>query len=67
MTDRKGHDKRYAIDPTKTKEELGWEPETRFEDGIGQTIDWYLDNREWWEHIVSGDYQNYYQKMYGDR
>ena len=67
VTDRKGHDKRYAIDPTKTKEELGWEPKTRFEDGIGQTIDWYLDNREWWEHIVSGDYQNYYQKMYGDR
>lgn len=67
VTDRKGHDKRYAIDPTKTKEELGWEPETKFEDGIGKTIDWYLDNRSWWEHIVSGDYQNYYQKMYGDR
>ena len=67
VTDRKGHDKRYAIDPTKIKSELGWEPETKFEDGIVSTIDWYLEHREWWEHIVSGDYQNYYQKMYGNR
>lgn len=67
VTDRKGHDKRYAIDPTKIKNELGWEPETKFEDGIVSTIDWYLEHREWWEHIVSGDYQNYYQKMYGNR
>lgn len=67
VTDRKGHDKRYAIDPTKIKNELGWEPETKFEDGIVSTIDWYLEHRDWWEHIVSGDYQNYYQKMYGNR
>lgn len=67
VTDRKGHDKRYAIDPTKIKNELGWEPETKFEDGIVSTIDWYLEHRSWWEHIVSGDYQNYYQKMYGNR
>ena len=67
VTDRKGHDKRYAIDPSKIREELGWEPETRFEDGIGQTIDWYLEHRDWWEHIVSGDYQNYYEKMYAGR
>ena len=67
VTDRKGHDKRYAIDPSKIREELGWEPETKFEDGIGQTIDWYLEHRDWWEHIVSGDYQNYYEKMYAGR
>ena len=67
VTDRKGHDKRYAIDPSKIREELGWEPETKFEDGIGQTIDWYLEHRDWWGHIVSGDYQNYYEKMYAGR
>ena len=67
VTDRKGHDKRYAIDPSKIKAELGWEPETKFEDGIASTIDWYLEHREWWEHIVSGDYQNYYEKMYSGR
>ena len=67
VTDRKGHDRRYAIDPTKIHTELGWLPETRFEDGIKSTIRWYLDNRPWWEEIVSGEYQNYYRKMYGDR
>ena len=67
VTDRKGHDMRYAIDPTKIKEELGWLPETKFEDGIKKTIRWYLDNRDWWEEIVSGEYQNYYEKMYGNR
>lgn len=67
MTDRKGHDKRYAIDPEKVSRELGWEPETDFDDGIAQTIDWYIEHRDWWEHIVSGDYQNYYQKMYEGR
>ena len=67
VTDRKGHDMRYAIDPTKIHEELGWLPETKFEDGIKKTIRWYLDNREWWETIISGDYQNYYEKMYGNR
>ena len=67
VTDRKGHDMRYAIDPTKIHNELGWLPETRFVDGIKKTIQWYLDNREWWEEIISGEYQNYYKKMYGNR
>ena len=65
--DRKGHDMRYAIDPTKIHNELGWLPETKFEDGIKKTIQWYLDNREWWETIISGEYQHYYAKMYGNR
>ena len=67
VEDRKGHDMRYAIDPTKIHNELGWLPETKFSDGIQRTIQWYLANRPWWEHILSGDYQNYYQKMYGKR
>ena len=65
--DRKGHDMRYAIDPTKIHNELGWLPETKFENGIKKTIQWYLDNREWWETIISGEYQNYYEKMYSNR
>ena len=65
--DRKGHDMRYAIDPTKIHNELGWLPETKFEDGIKKTIQWYLNNREWWETIISGEYQNYYEKMYSNR
>ena len=67
VTDRKGHDMRYAIDPTKIHNELGWLPETMFKDGIKKTIQWYLDNKDWWEEIVSGEYQNYYEKMYGNR
>ncbi|MCH4034967.1 MAG: dTDP-glucose 4,6-dehydratase [Lachnospiraceae bacterium] len=67
VTDRKGHDQRYAIDPTKIHEELGWLPETMFADGIKKTIQWYLDHKDWWENIISGEYQNYYQKMYGSR
>ncbi len=67
VTDRKGHDMRYAIDPTKIHNELGWLPETKFEDGIKKTIDWYLNNREWWETIISGEYTKYYEKMYGNR
>lgn len=67
VSDRKGHDMRYAIDPTKIHDELGWLPETKFADGIKKTIDWYLDNREWWETIMSGEYRNYYEKMYGGR
>lgn len=67
VADRKGHDMRYAIDPTKIHDELGWLPETKFADGIKKTIDWYLDNREWWGTIVSGEYRNYYEKMYGGR
>ena len=65
--DRKGHDRRYAIDPAKIHRELGWLPETKFADGIKKTIAWYLENREWWEEIVSGEYQNYYERMYGNR
>lgn len=67
VADRKGHDMRYAIDPTKIKEELGWEPETKFTDGIKKTIAWYLENRVWWEDIICGEYQNYYKKMYGKK
>lgn len=67
VTDRKGHDMRYAIDPTKIHNELGWLPQTKFADGIKKTIAWYLDNKEWWENIISGDYQDYYEKMYANR
>ena len=67
VTDRKGHDMRYAIDPAKIHAELGWLPETMFADGIRKTIRWYLDNQEWWKTIVSGEYQQYYEKMYGNR
>lgn len=67
ITDRPGHDMRYAIDPNKIHEELGWLPVTKFDDGIQQTIQWYLDNRSWWENILDGEYQGYYEKMYGNR
>ena len=67
VTDRKGHDLRYAIDPTKIHNELGWLPETKFEDGIKKTIEWYLNNRDWWNPIVTGEYMNYYDKMYSNR
>lgn len=67
VTDRKGHDRRYAIDPTKIHEELGWLPETKFADGIKKTIQWYLDHEDWWQPIISGEYQQYYQKMYEGR
>ena len=67
VTDRAGHDRRYAIDPTKIHNDLGWLPETKFADGIVKTIKWYLENESWWQPIVSGEYQNYYQKMYGDK
>jgi len=67
VTDRKGHDLRYAIDPTKIKNELGWEPDTMFDDGIVKTVNWYLENRDWWKNIISGEYQNYYEQMYGNR
>ncbi|MBP5200522.1 MAG: GDP-mannose 4,6-dehydratase, partial [Schwartzia sp.] len=65
VEDRKGHDLRYAIDPAKLKAELGWEPKTLFEDGIRRTIDWYLANKDWWEHVTSGEYGEYYKKHYG--
>ena len=67
VTDRKGHDMRYAIDPTKIHTELGWLPETKFADGIQKTIEWYLNNKPWWETIISGEYVHYYEKMYGNR
>jgi dTDP-glucose 4,6-dehydratase len=67
VKDRPGHDRRYAIDPTKIHNELGWLPETKFEEGIKKTVQWYLENKPWWEHIINGEYQNYYKKMYGDR
>ncbi|MSV24861.1 dTDP-glucose 4,6-dehydratase [Selenomonas sp. WCA-380-WT-3B 3/] len=67
VTDRKGHDRRYAIDPSKVRNELGWEPATAFEDGIKETVQWYLNNRDWWMGIISGDYQTYYERMYDNR
>lgn len=65
VKDRAGHDMRYAIDPTKIHNELAWSPETMFADGIQKTIKWYLENRSWWESIISGEYQQYYEKFYG--
>lgn len=65
VPDRKGHDKRYAIDNTKIKKELGWEPSVTFEEGIARTIQWYKDNEKWWRDIKSGEYKEYYKKQYG--
>ncbi len=67
VTDRAGHDLRYAIDSTKLQKELGWEPSLQFEEGIEKTVRWYLDNQDWMDNITSGDYQNYYEEMYGGR
>ena len=67
VTDRKGHDLRYAIDPTKIETELGWKPKYNFESGIKETIKWYMDNQEWMDDVTSGDYLKYYELMYGDR
>ncbi|MBR6027604.1 MAG: dTDP-glucose 4,6-dehydratase [Clostridia bacterium] len=67
VKDRPGHDRRYAIDPEKIHRELGWLPQTAFDQGIQATIRWYLDNKGWWEEILAGDYQQYYQRMYGNR
>ncbi|MBQ2665487.1 dTDP-glucose 4,6-dehydratase [Methanobrevibacter sp.] len=67
VTDRLGHDRRYAIDSTKIKEELGWMPEYSFETGISETIQWYLDNQDWISNVKSGQYQQYYEKMYSNR
>lgn len=67
VTDRPGHDKRYAIDPAKINRELGWKPKTNFSEGIKMTIKWYVDNEQWLQNIISGEYQNYYKKMYGNR
>ena len=67
VTDRKGHDRRYAIDPAKIHRELGWLPKTKFVDGIQKTIQWYVTHEDWWQPIVSGEYMAYYEKMYGNR
>lgn len=67
VADRKGHDLRYAIDPKKIYKELGWSPSTAFADGLKKTLDWYRENESWWKDIVSGEYKNYYAKMYGDK
>ena len=67
VTDRKGHDMRYAIDPAKIHRELGWLPSTKFDDGIKKTIKWYLENKIWWENIINGEYKKYYKKMYENR
>ena len=67
VTDRPGHDLRYAIDASKINKELGWKPSVTFEEGLSATIDWYLQNKEWLQHVTSGDYQHYYEKQYTDR
>ena len=67
VTDRAGHDLRYAIDSSKLQRELGWEPSLQFEEGIEKTVRWYLDNQEWLDNVTSGDYQKYYEKMYSNR
>lgn len=67
VTDRPGHDLRYAMNPNKLEKELGWKPSVTFEEGIDKTIKWYLENRPWWEHIISGEYTKYFDKMYGNR
>jgi len=67
VTDRPGHDMRYGIDPTKINNELGWLPETKFEDGLSLTIQWYKDNKAWWQNVLDGEYQKYYDKMYTQR
>ena len=67
VEDRKGHDRRYAIDPAKIHRELGWLPETKFGDGIKKTIKWYLEHKKWWQDIINGEYQEYYAKMYGSK
>ena len=67
VADRLGHDRRYAIDPAKIKNELGWEPKTGFDEGIKKTIIWYLSHKHWWQRIINGEYQTYYKKMYENR
>lgn len=67
VADRPGHDRRYAIDSSKIQNELGWTPEYEFEDAIRKTVEWYLENKNWWERIISGEYQNYYRKLYENR
>ena len=66
VTDRAGHDLRYAIDATKLTSELGWKPSLQFEEGLEKTVRWYLDNQDWLDHVTSGEYMNYYKQMYGE-
>jgi dTDP-glucose 4,6-dehydratase len=67
VKDRPGHDRRYAIDSSKIQTELGWRPATPFQEGMADTIDWYLRNEPWWQKIKSGEYREYYERMYGNR
>jgi dTDP-glucose 4,6-dehydratase len=67
VEDRKGHDRRYAIDPAKMEQEVGWKPEMDFQEGIGKTIKWYVSNEQWWQRIISGEYMKYYTVQYGER
>jgi dTDP-glucose 4,6-dehydratase len=67
VTDRPGHDMRYAIDATKLEKELGWKPSLQFEEGLEKTVDWYLQNEDWIKHVTSGDYQHYYEEQYAKR
>ena len=67
VEDRKGHDRRYAIDPAKIEREIGWKPAMDFEEGISRTIEWYLSNEQWWQRIISGKYMEYYNEQYGER
>ena len=67
VKDRPGHDRRYAIDPSKVETELGWKAQVEFEEGISSTVDWYLGNKDWWGRILSGEYMKYYEAQYGRR
>jgi len=67
VTDRAGHDLRYAIDSSKLRRELGWEPSLTFEEGLRKTVDWYLSNDDWLNHVVNGEYEHYYEKQYRNR
>ena len=67
VKDRPGHDRRYAMDSSKARAQLGWTPSYTFEEGLEQTVTWYLENRHWWERVRSGEYQEYYEKQYGGR
>ncbi len=67
VKDREGHDRRYAIDPSMIEQQLGWKPEMRFEDGIAETVEWYISNKQWWQRIISGEYMKYYNTQYGKR
>ena len=67
VDDRKGHDRRYAIDPVKIEKEIGWKPDTDFEKGITDTVKWYISNKQWLKRIISGEYMQYYNTQYGER